>query len=72
MRFARDGEVPVERVTTSRTAGDGQRELAGGREARQRAEQTLAEAQAIGSEGETWSRRTRTDTLPNREQNLAS
>ena len=45
-RFARNGEVPVERVTTSRAAGDGHKELAGEREARQRAEQALAEAQA--------------------------
>ncbi len=46
-RFARDGEVPVERVTTSRVIGDRHRELAGEREARQRTEQALAEAQAI-------------------------
>ncbi len=45
-RFARNGEVPVERVTTSRVVGDGHRELAGEREARQRIEQALAEAQA--------------------------
>ena len=45
-RFARDGEVPVERVPTSRAAGEAGRELAGEREARQRAEQALAEAQA--------------------------
>ena len=44
-RFARNGEVPVERVPTSRSAGDGRRELAGEREARQRAEQALTEAQ---------------------------
>ncbi len=45
-RFARTGEVPVERVPTSRTAGDAGRELAVEKEARQRAEQALAEAQA--------------------------
>ena len=45
-RFARNGEVPVERVPASRVAGDGQRELAGEREARQRSEQALADAQA--------------------------
>jgi len=45
-RFARNGEVPVERVPASRIAGDGQRELAGEREARQRAEQAQADAQA--------------------------
>ena len=45
-RFVRNGEVPVERVTTSRATGDGHRELAGEREARQRTEQALAEAQA--------------------------
>ena len=45
-RFARNGDVPVERVTTSRAVGDGHRELAGEREARQRTEQALAEAQA--------------------------
>ena len=32
-RFARDSEVPVERVTTSRAVGDGHKELAGEREA---------------------------------------
>ncbi len=46
-RFARNGEVPVERVPTSRSAGDGRRELAEEREARQRAEQALTEAQAV-------------------------
>ena len=45
-RFARNGEVLVERVPASRVAGDGQRELAGEREARQRAEQALTDAQA--------------------------
>lgn len=45
-RFARTGEVPVERVAPSRSVGDGHRELAGEREARQRAEQALADAQA--------------------------
>jgi len=45
-RFARNGEVPVERVPASRIAGDGQRELAGEREARQRAEQAQVDAQA--------------------------
>jgi hypothetical protein len=44
-RFARNGEVPVERVSASRITGDGQRELAGEREARRRAEQVLADAQ---------------------------
>ncbi len=44
-RFARNGEVAVERVAPSRAAGDGQRELAGEREARQRTEQALTEAQ---------------------------
>jgi len=44
-RFVRNGEVPVERVPASRITGDGQRELAGEREARQRAEQVLADAQ---------------------------
>ena len=45
-KFARNGEVPVERVLPSRIGGDGQRELAGEREARQRAEQALTDAHA--------------------------
>jgi hypothetical protein len=45
-KFARNGEVPVEHVLPSRIGGEGQRELAGEREARQRAEQALTGAQA--------------------------
>ena len=45
--FARNGEVPVERVPLSaRLAGETGRELAEERAARKRAEQALAEAQA--------------------------
>ena len=46
-RFARNGEVPVERVPPpARLAGEVGRELIEERAARQRAEQALAEAQA--------------------------
>lgn len=45
-RFAQTGEVPVERVAPGRSVGDGHKELAGEQEARQRAEQALADAQA--------------------------
>lgn len=46
-QFARDGQVPVERVPPPvRSPGDLQRELTEERATRQRAEQALAEAQA--------------------------
>ena len=46
-KFAREGEVPVERLPPPvRSAGDLQRELAEERAARQRAEQTLNDAKA--------------------------
>ena len=76
-RFVRNGEVPVERLPTSRIAGDGQRELAGERTARQRAEQALAEGlvtidrlQAALTRSEQATRTAR-DTIEEREAAMA-
>ena len=76
-RFARNGEVLVERLPTSRIAGDGQRELAGEQNARQRAEQALAEAlatidrlQAALTQSEQATRTAR-DTIEEREAAMA-
>jgi len=53
-RFARDGEVPVERVPSpARVSGDAGHELAEERAARQRAEQALADAQGTISRLQT-------------------